>query len=345
MSVSAETRALYEGAIVADFTAPGAPNSRLIKSDDATNAWISGYEQAGCSWVSFTVAADHYTLGIEPCITAIAKARHWFQARPDRFILVDRPDDVVRAKKENKLAASLHFQGTLPFQRDIRLVELYRRLGVIHALMAYNSKNFVGDGCHERTDAGLSNFGVELIGEMNRVGMMVDVSHTGHRTAMETIEVSAAPVIMSHSSPKAVFDHPRNVPDDQIIAMAKTGGVMGVHGVGIFMSEDGLDISARRVCDFIQYSADLVGPEHVGLGLDEIWRGAIPLLQEGIREAGAVYSTDGGYRNDDILFAPPSVIPEIAEILLKANYPEDDVRGILGENWLRVFQTTQECAT
>lgn len=334
---SAEADALYKKAVVADFTAPGSPNGRLISSEAATEAWISGYEDAGCSWVSFTVAADHYTNGIDTCITSIAKARHWFLARPDRFILATSANDVLRAKKQNKMAVSLHFQGTLPFQRDIRLVELYKRLGVIHALMAYNTKNFVGDGCHERTDAGLSRFGVELIQEMNRVGMIVDVSHTGHRTAMETIETSTAPVIMSHASPKAVFNHPRNVPDDQIAAMAASGGVMGVHGVGIFMTEEGNDVSAARICDFIRYAVDLVGPGHVGLGLDEIWRGAVPALMQGIRDAGSTYSEDGGYRNDDIHFAPPAVIPDIAEILLRDNYTEDAVLGILGGNWLRVL--------
>ena len=152
-------------------------------------------------------------------------------------MLVDTIADVERAKKEGKLAIVLHFQGTNPVEGDIKLIEVYHRLGIRHMLMAYNMKNLVGDGCMERTDDGLSRFGVALVQEMNRVGMIVDVTHTGYRTSMDTFEVSEAPVIMSHSNPAAVWDIPRNVKDDQMKACAKSGGVMCINGVGGFMGE------------------------------------------------------------------------------------------------------------
>jgi membrane dipeptidase len=336
MSVSETTQKLFDESLIVDMTAPGSPLAQLTPNHAMTDEWVGSYEAAGCTWVSFTVASDHFAQSVESCITAIALARNWFLARPERFIFVERADDIARAKDEGKMAVSLHFQGTVPFQRDVRLVEVYKRLGIVHALMAYNNKNIVGDGCHERTDAGLSVFGLELIAEMNRVGMLVDVTHTGHRTAMEAIEASTSPVIMSHSSPSAVFDHPRNVPDDQIVAMAKTGGVMGVHGVGIFLTSDGMDISAGRIVDFIQHSVDLVGPQHVGLGLDYVMH--TEPLKAAVAESKGVYSKDGGYYNEEILFASAAVVPEIAEILLQKNYSEADVKGILGKNWMRVFR-------
>ena len=336
MSISESAQTLFDQSIVVDMTAPGSPLALLTPNNAMTNEWVSSYEAAGCTWVSFTVASDHFAQTVESCISTIATARNWFSARPERFVFVERADDIARAKTEGKMAVSLHFQGTVPFQRDVKLVEIYKRLGIVHALMAYNNKNLVGDGCHERTDAGLSLFGLELIAEMNRAGMLVDVTHTGHRTAMETIEASTAPVIMSHSSPAAVFAHPRNVPDDQIVAMAKTGGVMGVHGVGIFMTEDGFNISAGRIVDFIEHSVDLVGPQHVGLGLDYVMH--TEPLKAAVAESKGVYSKDGGYYNDEILFASAAVIPEIAEILLQKNYSEADVLGILGANWVRVFR-------
>jgi len=336
MSVSDAARKIVEGSLIVDMTAPGSPLAQLTPAQAMTDEWIRSYEDAGCTWVSFTVASDHLAQSVESCIAAIAKARHWFLTRPERFVFVEEADDISRAKSEGKMAVSLHFQGTVPFQRDVRLVEVYKRLGIDHALMAYNSKNLVGDGCHERTDAGLSAFGLELIAEMNRVGMLVDVSHTGHRTAMETIEASRSPVIMSHASPRAVFDHPRNVPDDQIVAMAETGGVMGVHGVGIFMSEEGNDISARRIVDFIEHSVALVGPQHVGFGLDYIMH--TEPLKAAVRESSGIYSKEGGYYSEELWFASAAVIPEIAEILLQKNYSEADVKGILGENWVRVFR-------
>ena len=133
-------------------------------------------------------------------------------------MLVDTFADVERAKLEGKFAVVLHFQGTNPLGGDLNMVEVYYRLGIRHMLMAYNMKNLVGDGCMECTDDGLSRFGVAVVEEMNRVGMIVDVTHTGYRMTMDTFEVSKAPVIFSHSNPAAVWDIPRNVKDDQIKA-------------------------------------------------------------------------------------------------------------------------------
>src|SRR5262249_44209843 len=151
----------------------------------------------------------------------------------------------------------------------------------------------VGDGCHERTDCGLSRFGLELIAEMNRVGVLVDVTHAGHRTALEAIEASRAPVIMSHSSPRAVFDHPRNVPDDQIVAMANKGGVMGMQGLGMFLSKEGTDISPERVFAFLDYAVQLVGPRHVGFGLDYIQH--VENAARLVANSGTAYVQGAGY--------------------------------------------------
>jgi len=335
MSLTDTLERIMSEAVVADMTAPGSPMRLLTPTEELTDAWVSEYEAAGCNWVSFSVAADHVAESIEKCIETIAAARHWFSGQPDRFVLVDRADDIRRAKAESKLAVSLHFQGTLPFHRNLQLIGMYRQLGVVHALMAYNTKNLVGDGCHERTDSGLSLHGLEVIAEMNRVGMMVDVTHTGYTTAMETIEASQAPVIMSHCSPSAVFDHPRNVPDDLISAMAKKGGVIGIHGVGVFMDTDGLDVSATKVCEFVEHAAALVGPQHVGFGLDFTINPA--MLKGKIKEWGSIFGGNASYQGD-LHFAPPTVIQEVAELLLQRNYSEVDVRGIVGNNWLRVFE-------
>ena len=326
----------YEESIVIDMTAPGVPHDFMSPTDEMTDAWVSEYERAGCTLASFSLGADHHAETIEACITAISKARHWFLTRPERFILIDSTADISRAKREGKMGVTFNFQGTMQFQRNTKLIEVYRRLGVTHALMAYNTKNLVGDGCHERTDSGLSNYGLEVIAEMNRVGMLVDVTHTGYRTSMETIEASTAPVIMSHSSPQGIFPHPRNVKDDQIQALANTGGVMGIHGVGLFMSERGEDISPEYIASFVKYGVDLVGPQHVGFGLDYV-KNTAPLkaLVSGNRSK---YKKEDGYDFDEIYFAGPSVLSEVAEELLKANYKEDDVKAILGGNFFRVFK-------
>jgi membrane dipeptidase len=333
--MTSPTAALMESSIVCDLLVPDVPTPLMLGAGRMFDEHIQRYERSGVTFASFTIGID-YVMSIETQVRAIAAARRWFLARPERFVFVQKADDIVRAKRERKLAVNFNFQGTNPLLGDLNLVEVYYRLGVGHMLMSYNEKNLVGDGCHERTDSGLSRFGLRLVEEMNRVGMIVDVSHTGHRTTMDVFEAAKAPVIFSHSNPRALNNHERNIRDDQIVACAKTGGVIGVSGVGLFLSQPGNDISADMLARHIVYIADLVGAKHVGLGLDHIED--LAHLQGVIKANAGTFPEKGGYVRPELLFASPEIIPEIAEQLLRRNYSEADVKGVLGENFLRVFQ-------
>jgi membrane dipeptidase len=142
---------------------------------------------------------------------------------------------------------------------------LYYDLGVRQMLLAYNKDNRASGGCME-SKIGLTDFGKKVIKEMNRVGMMVDVSHMGYRATLEAFDTSTDPVIFSHSNPKGLRDHARNISDEQIKACAKTGGVIGINGVGEFLG----GVQSEIVVDNIEYVINLVGPEHVGIGLDYV---------------------------------------------------------------------------
>jgi membrane dipeptidase len=194
----------------------------------------------------------------------------------------------------------------------------------------------VGDGCHEKIDGGLSRFGVRLVEKMNEVGIIVDGSHAGYRTSMEMLEVTSAPAIFSHSSPRALCDHERCITDDQIRACARTGGVVGLTGVGVFMSNVGTDVSPERIVEGIDYVAQLVGPEHAGLGLDYVKDPS--KAERMLRARRRHYGDPSSYPADDLRFASPAAIPEIAERLFERGYDEKAVRGVLGENWLRVYR-------
>jgi membrane dipeptidase len=166
--------------------------------------------------------------------------------------------------------------------------------------------------------------------------MIVDLSHTGTRTALEAVEVSTQPVIVSHSNSKAVWDHPRNIPDELAKAVASSGGVIGVNGVGLFLSSARNDSSAEAIVRHINHFADLVGPEHLGIGLD-----AVPDVQYFIdhfaRKNMDRYRT-GGYFKGTPQFAAVDVIPRIATLLLGSGWSVANVRGFLGENWLRLME-------
>ena len=234
------------------------------------------------------------------------------------------------------------------------MVETYHALGIRHMLMAYNLKNLVGDGCTECTDDGLSRFGVALIEEMNRVGMIVDATHTGHRTTMDMFEVSKDPVIFSHSNPAALWDIPRNIKDDQIKACAKSGGVVCINGVDIFLGME--DDLIGMMIKHMSYVADLVGPEYVGIGTDYVankkgergeFEQRLGTLEDPIGRYNpmevhlpAYLRASGGKTVgpnwDDCYYAGPQDFPELTERLIEHSFSESEVRGILGENIMRV---------
>ncbi len=316
-NISEEATNLHRDAVIMDMTFPWLPYLPLNEQV----APLQKMAASGYTFVSLTLAVD--STGLSNTIQIIAKERAYFLSNSDMYILVEKADDIRRAKKENKLAIGFHFQGTGPVGSDLNMIDAYYKLGVRHMLMAYNSKNLVGDGCNERTDGGLTRFGMSLVEEMNKVGMMVDVSHTGYRTSMDVFEFSPKPVVFTHANPLALWDTYRNIKDDQIKACAKSGGVIGFNGCGTFLGDN--DTETETMLRHIDYLAEMVGPEHVGIGLDHV---SDPM-------ALANYM---GASWGDTKFANPEQLPEITEGMIKRGYSEDEVRGILGENWLRLAQ-------
>lgn len=286
--------------------------------------------QAGYDAVSLTVAYDP-----EDTMTAIRRISNWRKfigENADRFVLLSAAEDAERAKAAGKLALGFHFQGTTPFGRDLGLVEMFYTLGVRHALLAYNHRNNVGDGVHERTDSGLSKFGRDLIAEMQRVGMLVDCSHTGSRTALEAFELAAAPVIYSHANPAQVFAHDRNLSDDMARACAATGGMIGLNGVGWFRGP-GDDLTAL-LFRHVDHWCQVIGAANVGLGLDIVTDVSSTLAA--MAQDAARWPADQGYQAEDLSARGPDCLEGLTGHMLKADCSTDECRGILGENWLRL---------
>ncbi|MBM3554981.1 MAG: peptidase M19 [Alphaproteobacteria bacterium] len=326
MNTTRNAADVYARSVVWDMTLPWIGFSR----PEARSGVLQRLRKCGYTCVSLTLATDDH--GAVEALRAIAHERASLLARPDDFILVETVADVARAKREGKLAVSLHFQGTNPMERNIEMVEAFYRLGIRHMLMAYNQKNSVGDGCHEVTDSGLSRFGRELVAEMNRVGMLVDCSHTGYRTTMETMEVSTQPVVFTHSNPKKAWNHPRNIADDQARACAATGGVVGINGVGIFMGDN--DASTEALYRQVAYYRELIGSAHIGLGLDFVFDTEATMRVA--RGSAARYPSGGGYEKDDLAFCQPEQVEELANLLLRRGLSTEEVMGIMGGNWMRV---------
>jgi membrane dipeptidase len=198
-------------------------------------------------------------------------------------------------------------------------------------LFAYNLNNLAGGGCHDG-NAGLTSFGRDVIKEMNRVGMVVDCSHTAYRTTMEAMQVSDAPVIFSHSCAKALRNHGRNIVDEQIKACAKTGGVVGITGVSLFLGEN--DTSSETFVNHIAHAADLVGPEHVGISLDYAFDAE---NVDGLLDANKAYWPESeDYGRWPTSYVPPKQLMEITETMVKRGFRDREILGVLGGNFLRV---------
>jgi membrane dipeptidase len=318
-----QARALYRDALVWDMTLPWTAGY----SDDET---LPRFHRAGIKVLSLTLDADQ---DFTPNGFLIQHGHVLRQCRiHPELALATTVEEIEAAVAAGRMALILHLQGTNALGRRLELVEVFYRLGIRHMLLAYNQKNMVGDGCAERTDGGLSRYGISLIREMNRVGMLVDGTHTGYRTTMEAMEVCEGPFIFSHANAYGVHAHYRNIKDDQIKACAATGGMIGINGLGWFLRD--LDAKPESMFRHIDYMVNLVGPRHVGIGLDFVknW----DAWSRGIQTRPDQWPPNEGETPPITKFVQPEQLEDLAVLMARAGYGEEDMRDILGRNFLRV---------
>ena len=301
----------------------------LRPGDHAFLPQLERYRSSGANVVALNVGFGRRSL--EQHLRQLADFRQWLAEHGDDYLVARRLADVDTAMEDGRLAVLFDVEGMAPLDAgDHGLLSVLRELGVGWMLVAYNEPNSAGGGCRQADD-GLTAHGRQLLAEMKRVGMMVCCSHTGHRTAREVIDAADNPVIFSHSNPAAVHAHYRNIPDELIRAVAANGGVVGINGVGEFLGP-GFDYAAMMACH-IDHVVQLVGPGHVGLGLDYVFD-----RQELIDYLRAMPETFGEVDDVEALlrFAPPETYAALVGELLVRGYREDDVAAILGANWYRV---------
>lgn len=332
-----EAEKIHQESILIDATCP-------VASIDQCH---SQYLQGGATAIAATVGYGVEGLGhLDFTMKNLAKWFDWFRDDTRNLLHITAIEDIYRAKKEGKLGVIFHFQGTLPFEDDIKTIELYHRLGVRMVQLCYNAPDLVGCGCAVEEDTGLTEFGGQVIAEMNRLGIVVDCAHTGHKTSLDAIEASSYPVIISHGNAKAVHNNHRNLEDELIQAIAKNGGVIGFNGFPGFVADKPRP-TLDDLLDHVDYMAKLVGVEHICVGIDyfEYQHGFVDN-----ETATAIYNMllESGAWNTKDYPAPPWYYPESIEMpdklqnltigLHKRGYSREDIQGILGMNLIRTFE-------
>jgi membrane dipeptidase len=257
--------------------------------------------------------------------------------------------DIRRAKSENKHAAWINTQlATGITENFIDLLEPAHMMGLRMVMLTYNLGNLIGAGCTERTDAGISNYGASCIARMNELGIIVDTGHCGRQTTLDACELSTQPVIASHTAAKKVYDHTRAKTDEEIKALADTGGIIGVYNLPFFIAPLAMGdkkIGMNEWLDQIEYIVNLVGWEHVGIGTD--WPMSLPdsILLEAFLPGSLKRGFDAQRDRLSEMMTPLDGFvdyrdfPNVTRGLVKRGYSDKQIKGILGENFLRVFET------
>ena len=275
--------------------------------------------------------------GFQGTVNNITAFNRHFQEHADLIRPVRTTADILKAKEEGRTGVILGFQNAHAFEDQLGYVEIFKQLGVGIVQMAYNTQNLVGTGCYER-DGGLSGFGREVVAEMNRVGIMCDLSHVGAQTSQEVILESKKPVCYSHCLPAGLKDHPRNKSDEELRFIADHGGFVGVTMFAPFL-KNGINSTIDDYVEAIAYVMERVGEDAIGIGTD---------FTQGHDQNFFEWLThDKGYarrltRFGDII-NPEGIrtigeFPNLTEALLRYGFSPRQVEKVMGGNWMRVLK-------
>ena len=254
---------------------------------------------------------------VEPLKRFLVMADHFHQQlakNPDTVMLATTTQEIRQAKQVGKVAAILGMEGAEPLEGELGTLRLFYKLGLRVITLVWGGRNRLGDAVFGDTRANgrLTEYGVEVVKEMNRLGMVIDVSHLNAPGVEDVLENSAAPIIASHSNARAVFDHVRNLTDDQIKAIAAKGGL--IHAVFTFLHQDREKGTLDDVLNHMEHIMKLVGPDHLGIGSDF-----------------------DGIQKSPIGLEDATQMVNITRGLVARGYSDDDIKKVLGENFLRVF--------
>lgn len=297
-------------------------------SVDADLSELGRYRPAGGGFVSLNVG--YAPQSHADSIRLLDSFRTQVDADPD-LVLGHTLAEIDDAAAVGRTAVAFDLEDSAPLDGDVGNLARFAEAGVRTLAPTYNHENRAGCGCLDSTDTGLTGWGRDLVAEMNRVGVVPDGSHCSIRTGLDLCAVSTAPVVYSHSCMRGVWEHPRNLTDDQARACADTGGVVGITGVGIFLGPNTPTLEAMT--RHLEYAIDLVGIAHVGVNSDYSFD-YVDFLAE-IERTPELF--DASYtRWGPIRWMPPETFVGLGAHLRTRGWAAGDVGAVLGGNFRRV---------
>jgi membrane dipeptidase len=293
------------------------------------------------------VDAVHVTIAyhemFRETVTNIQQWNRWFEQFPELIFQGRTGDDVRRARTEGRTAIFFGFQNPSPIEDDIGLVEICHTLGARFMQLTYNNQSLLATGCYETEDTGLTRMGRAVVAEMNRVGLVVDMSHSAERSTLDAIECSSRPIAITHANP--AFWHParRNKSDDVLRSLGQSGGMLGFSLYPHHL-KGGTDCKLADFCEMVAKTADLMGPDHIGIGTD-LCQDQPDSIVEWMRVGRWTKDIDYGEGSAGNAGFPP--MPDwfqdnrhfvaLADGLRQQGFSETEIAGIMGENWLKFF--------
>ena len=271
----------------------------------------------------------------------VMRWKAWFRDHADIVIQVYGTTDIRRAKQENKTGIILGWQNMSGIEDQLGYLGLFKELGVGIMQIAYNTQNLVGTGCYER-DAGLSDFGREAIAEMNRLGILCDLSHVGAKTSEDVILASTKPVAYSHCLPAGLKEHPRNKTDEQLKFIVEHGGFVGVTMFPAFL-RSGANSTVHDYVEAIEYVVNICGEENVGIGTDFTQGYGPPFFHWLTHDKGyARRLTDFGDVVNPEGIRTIGEFPNITAAMEKRGWSARRIERVIGENWLELLRNVWE---
>ena len=276
----------------------------------------------------------------------VANIEDWnrhFESFPELIFHGRSGDDVRRARREGRTAIFFGFQNPSPIEDDIGLIEICYMLGVRFMQLTYNNQSLLATGCYEEKDAGVTRMGREVIAEMNRVGMIVDMSHSGERSTLDAIEISDRPIAITHANPFSWHPARRNKSNNVLRALGQSGGMLGFSLYPHHLKQKS-DCSLASFCEMIARTADLIGVDSLGIGSD-LCQDHPDSIVEWMRvgrwtkkiDYGEGDANDAGFPEMPDWYKDNRDFPNIKKGLLAHGFSEKDVAAIMGENWLNFF--------